>query len=238
MANLKDLHWAIDFYGISTEAADDDDKIYQLLAWANRELFKSRGIIQMTPVHNTKKPQNNGISGIINAPFGHFTIHTFSQRKVAFVDLFEELDNETLRRNRRKMLISAMKQYLPYLRCDLRQEHCPRQGFGDHVLLECGYNSLAHAIKVTQQIVSEIEMTPLAAQMITLQGENYDLIQPISESHIAFHAQPDTDRTLIDVFSCKPFACDKLNNVLEVWGLKPRVTIKISRGIQLEDKTL
>lgn len=230
MTDLKKLHQMVDLYGVDPSRSENVQNVYELLSWINHEAFSDCGIIQLIPVVDKTESLNNGISGIINAPFGHFTIHTFSQRGVAFVDLFgEALERELT-------IISAIKHSMPYASSNQRQEERKEEeyNFGKHLVLRCDYIPLITAVRLIDQIISTIKMTPLGRANVILNRENdYDLIRPITESHIAFHS-PGNYRTWIDIFSCKAFdSHDILKLFNEIWSIRPQAAYQVSRGTRM-----
>lgn len=229
-----DLHWMGDLYGVCVSDAENIVRIERILSAIRRNCFNDIGDAQITTIlGNTGKPQNNGISGVINAPFGHFTIHTFSQRQVAFVDLF--MENAA---GKGKEVSDTLERYLSYSGgCDQRMEH-EGEGFGEHVIIKTQYIPYRQAHRITTRMMEAIKMTRLNSRLDRRSEDGYDIVQPITESHIAIHAQREKDQALIDVFSCKPFKWHDATGVLYDHGIDQCSIEQISRGIHMQDKAL
>ena len=70
-------------------------------------------------------------------------------------------------------------------------------------------------------------MIPINEQIINYIDENnYDILQPIAESHISFHRV--NNEMVIDAFSCKYFDEKKLLEILN----NSKDFIKVNRGIR------
>ena len=238
MVNLASAHWIIDLYGISQTVAEDPIRIGDFLSLVNARMFDYQGIVQLTPVlGDTAKPQNNGVSGLILFNGGHLTLHTFSQRKVAFMDWCETGPAGTADIERRKAILDSLTE------AEIRYERCvwcrdnEAEGFGCHFMAEMQYLPLNLATKVIVDVMDAIKMTELARPIITLKGDNYSIIQPITESHIAIHAQKK-GATLFDIFSCKNFDVDKVKQVFSMHNLSLGEECIVARGIYMQDKTL
>ncbi len=237
MTDLKKLNWCLDLYGVDRRDAESEAKISKLLSVVNRVVFNDAGSIQLTPVLSNVNPQNKGISGVINAPFGHFAVRTFSRRGVAFIDLFSETlasCEKCMARN--GLLLDALKQYLRYGGCYLRTENDGKGSFGVHIVMQGSYITYRRAHKIIERIVTAIAATPLSQRMSRRKTGNYDILQPVTESHIAVHGQREEDRTFIDIFSCRPFAWAELSEVLTDYHVELQPVLRISHGVKMKDK--
>lgn len=227
------IRFMVDFYGIRQDVAEDSVRVFYLLRAVNDELFDGRGTVTTIPVlDKTKKPENNGISGILNAPGGHFTIHTFSCRSVAFVDLFKQ---SGLSKDNRRRLIQFVKHSLGGTSIDVCQSST-LPSFGTHCVLRLRDIPLALALPTISTIVERIGMRPLSECQILTQGADYDIIQPITESHIAAHRHGGN--LYLDVFSCKPFGATRLVRILQNEGIWVLDEATISRGSKMKNQRL
>lgn len=109
-------------------------------------------------------------------------------------------------------------------------------GFGRHAVLTIPRQVPSAARELIESIVSSIHMTRLRRRMVYTRADDVDILQPITESHIAIHNAGD--RAMLDVFSCKDFSVDELLKTLNNFGIKPFEMTTVSRGVELEDKIL
>ncbi len=230
-------HKCYDLYHAGEGDLASVPKILSLLSGVNRQFFGLRGNIEIIPLldRNAPKPINNGISGIVLTKAGHFTCHTFSQRDVAFVDYFSARDDLIT-----DEVTSGIEALLAELYPAARIVPCTKNlgaGFGRHVMIE-SKTSLGHerGYEMVRAIMCAINMHDLSACKIEVGEDYYDLIQPITESHISIHQIVD-GMLYIDVFSCRDFSLESLFQTVDKY-LPGYGFSTITRGFELADKTL
>lgn len=231
-------HLCLDVYGIGKAAAEDKGKICRLLEQLNDRLFDSRGMIQVIPVlDENPKPENNGINGIVNSELGHFTIHTFSQRGVAFLDLMltDGVDDNAFSGVMRVLRHNFSFEHVDHI---LSADGLKPKGFGTHLILEIDKLDLNQSLMLPAQIIDVIKMVPLAPQSAIMGSLGYGIIQPITESHISVHGLHKSGRMHMDIFSCKPFEVGQVFNLLEREDIKIFSNYELYRGAKMLNKIL
>ncbi len=226
--NLLRDHLFLDGYGASQSDAENIPKMCDLLQQVNAEAFRGIGKLRIIPVLGDEKPRNNGLSGIILAPGGHFTCHTFSHRGIYFADLYAPRSHHNDAESLLRKIFDAA--YIRQCRADIGP------GFGRHVVVKIPPQIPTTACWLIESIVSSIHMTRLCQRMVYSQLDDVDILQPITESHIAIHNAGN--QAVLDVFSCKDFSVDELLKALSNFGIEPFEMTSVSRGIELEDKIL
>lgn len=230
-------HRCFDLYNAGEGDLESLPKMLSLLTEVNQRFFGRRGNIEIIPVldRNAPKPINNGISGIVLAKAGHFTCHTFSQRDVAFVDYFSARD-DLITDEAASEIEALLSELYPSARIVPCTENLGA-GFGRQVMIESKMSLCPkRACAMIQVIMREIGMHELSASKMVFGEGYYDIIQPITESHISIH-QIEDNTLYIDVFSCRDFSMESLVGVLDQYlpGYGYR---SITRGFELADKTL
>lgn len=215
----------VDGYGSPQSIVESHSVMQKLLQEVNEIVFGGRGIIRIIPVFEEANPRNNGLSGIILAPGGHFTCHTFSHRGVFFIDV---VAMQVLNRDALLHIISKRLKPSRIVLC----ERDLGSGFGRHVILRIPSQDFVIANALIDKIVAAIQMTPLCTRMSIMQPEKCDVLQPITESHIGFHDG------ILDVFSCKDFSVDSLISALDSFDIRPSKMLTVSRGFDMDDKIL
>lgn len=230
-------HKCFDLYGAGREDLESIPKMLSLLSEIQRRFFASRGSTEIIPLldRNAPKPINNGISGIVLTKAGHFTCHTFSMRDVAFIDLFSAHEDFT-----QDKISDEIEALLIDLYPSARIVPCTENlgaGFGRHVMIESRI-PLGHeqGYEMVRAIMHTINMHDLSACKIEVGEDYYDLLQPITESHISIHRTAD-NKLYIDVFSCRDFSIESLNKVIDK-HLSGYAYFSVTRGFELTDKTL
>ena len=71
----------------------------------------------------------------------------------------------------------------------------------------------------TKALVTKIDMVPYGEPQVVLFGtgnkKGYTLVQLIETSNICAHFVEETNDMYLDVFSCKPFVANDVNDVLQ-----------------------
>ena len=100
--------------------------------------------------------------------------------------------------------------------------------FGKHIIMSPKLLTLNESIKMIETILKEIDMTPITKMIINKKDDfNFDILQPIAESHISFHRH--NDEMIIDAFSCKYFDEQKL---LRILNQNSDNFVQVNRGIR------
>lgn len=215
----KNRHFFLDGYQVNEDILADKEKMLFLLNEINNSLFHGVGKIILIPYFNGKVKENGGVSGVVLGDGFHFTCHTFCFKNCFFVDFFGK-----------KSLWDSVKKFVlkifptdDFDLCDnMNGEH---GNFGKHIIVNHANTLSFEAAKnKISEILFSIDMTPISGVIINYKDEkNFDLLQPIAESHISVHRCDDD--MVIDVFSCKWFDEKKLCEILSVSDF-----LKISRG--------
>lgn len=202
--------------------------------WANQEAG-NRAFYRVFGGMN--KPENDGVSGILNSTLGHLTIHTFSRRDVIFVDFFRYGKDAA---RDRQYIADLMQRKFSYTSMDeiANPGELIDDDFGTHLIIETQKLLPQEAISLPSVIIGAINMTPLTSETVSMDTNDiYCVIQPITESHIAIHTCGE-DRTLIDVFSCKPFKTQKLLDLFNSMNIDIHTVDELGRGVKMLNKVL
>lgn len=184
-------------YPESAEKLSNENLLSDLLTRIIRELKPKAATCRTIPCQELPKP---GVSGIILASGFHFTCHTFSADNMIYIDAFG-LHSEDDRTN----IIQSIMELYDICRM---ATHSPAfdfpSNFGRHITFTVPYVPAETMIAKINQLVKDIDMHELCPMFTRLSDDgSYDILQPITESHIAAHAK--ADRVEVDVFSCNPF---------------------------------
>ena len=216
-------HFFFDGYGLDENTLSNIKNMENITSKINNLFFNNKGKIILIPYFDGKIKKDGGVSGIVIGPNSHFTCHTFCYKSAMFVDYFgDENNHETIKEEILKIYPTD-----DYDLCINNKDIMGR--FGKHIITEIK-NKLTYeeGITLIKQILKDINMTSIN-DIITYKIDdiNFDLIQPIAESHISIH---QTDKiTMIDVFSCKYFDEQKLLKLLNTNDY-----IEINRGVKYE----
>lgn len=174
----------------------------------------------LIPCHHLPDP---GVSGVILAPHFHFTCHTFTRQGTAYVDACGFKNPNYI--EHMVSLISQSYQASKVIQHSVDEDNSCGN-FGRHLVYLLPRPTFAEACQIVTDIVSAIDMHKLA-EMVTLERarDDYDILQPIVESHIAAHTVGD--QLALDVFSCKYFDDTKLATLLP----HPESSYLIPRGL-------
>lgn len=196
----------VDFYGLDgIERWNSTAVMQQMLAEIHEKVFTNRGMYQVVPCEHLEDP---GVSGIFLGDRCHFTCHTFSKRDAAFADLYcSGLDKAV-----NQKVSSIIKKYyvcerLIYNVADLVETE---GRYGKHLVFTCDLMGLVDSVRLMKSVLNFLDMKTLCPLSVDARSdEDYDILQAITESHIAFHA--NEDKMDVDIFSCKSFSNDVIN---------------------------
>ena len=216
---MNNRHFFFDGYNIETDVLSSINNMKKITEIINQKYFNNQGKIILIPYFNGKIKEDGGVSGIVLGNNSHFTCHTFCYKNALFIDYYGK-DNDTILKD-----ILTIYNTDDYDLCANNQNQ--KGNFGKHIIVE---NSLPmnidEGISLIKKILIDIDMTPINDIIINkIDNYNFDLIQPIAESHISIHKT--NDKTTIDVFSCKYFDEQKLLTILNC-----KDYIEINRGIK------
>ena len=214
-------HLFYDGYDLNKQQLSNYQFIYNVLALINKYVFNNKGKITMIPYFNGKIKSDGGISGIILGDGFHFTCHTFCYKNTVFIDFYgDDSKKETVS----EIIFDSFKTD----NFDMGSKD-KKGNFGKHIIISTKAISYADALKKVNQILKEIDMTPITNVIVNKNNEDkYDILQPIAESHISFHRNSDT--TTVDAFSCKYF---DVNKFLSLMGVNDRY-IEVNRGLKYQ----
>lgn len=222
--NIIKKHLFFDGYSIEQKELENPKKINLFLENINDDFFKGKGEIVLIPYFNGKIKSDGGVSGIILGDNKHFTVHTFCYKNTVFIDYFGSENGD----EKEEMQKRILKQFRTndYDLCDNNDKVIGK--FGKHIIIKPdNMISFNEATGLVEQVLKDIEMTPINNQIINYVNEDkYDILQPIAESHISFHRVNNV--MVIDAFSCKYFEEQKLLKVLK----NSKNYVQINRGIR------
>jgi len=223
--NIEQLeHFFFDGYSIDEKELANVGKVHFFIQNINKYIFKNKGKIVLIPYFNGKIKSDGGVSGIVIGENFHFTCHTFCYKNTMFIDYFGD---KTKQRDVHDLILDSF----PTDDYDLCKNNQNIKGnFGKHIIIRpASAISFEEAKKLTSVILKEIDMTPINNLITHQTSENqFDILQPIAESHISFHRT--NDKMVVDAFSCKYFDEKKLLSLLD----NPETYTEINRGIRFK----
>lgn len=187
-----------DIYDPKDPKTMDDNAIMHQILWTVTSQFRLKEYERrVIPCQSLPDP---GVSGIILAQNFHFTCHTFSRRGAIYLDVF----GVSNAKYEKKITQLIKEEFMP----DRIVSHSPEcfaaGNFGRHLIFSLPPIDFTTAYHKVKEIVGAIDMHCLAPVMFLGSSRmDYDILQPIVESHIAIHT--NRRRTKVDVFSCKYF---------------------------------
>jgi len=216
--NNDNYHFFYDGYEITAEKLSDINLISDLLDEINKTFANNDGKKVIIPYFNNKDILDDGISGIILSNNFHFTCHTFNNMNTLFVDLYnkEEINN--------KSLIDILSKYFKVNKYDLCNNNEITGKFGKHIIINTGIIPYEKALNLIDEIITNIEMSPIHEKITFVEENGYDILRPIAESHVSIHCH--NNKCILDVFSCNNFNEEKIINILNnIYNIR-----KIERG--------
>lgn len=203
-------HFFFDGYSIEEKELANVLKIQLFIDNINKCIFSGNGKIILIPYFNGMVKDDGGVSGIILGKNSHFTCHTFCYKNTVFIDYFGDKSKHC---DVQDMILDTFStDDFDLCNCN----HDIKGNFGKHIIIRPqSMLGFEEAKRVVSAILTEIDMTPIT-ELITRKSdeEQFDIIQPIAESHISFHR--DGDEMVVDAFSCKYFDEKKLLSLLNV----------------------
>jgi len=218
----KSQHFFFDGYDIDNNVLSNVTHINEFLNEINEKITFNKSKITLIPYFDGKNKQDGGISGIILEDNFHFTCHTFCYKNTMFIDCYGK-------NNCGKTLLNIINKYFNTENFDLCQNNGDKKGnFGKHIILKgvrpINYCEAQNLINV---ILEKVEMTPICEMQINYKDDcNFDILQPIAESHISIHRTGKN--VVVDIFSCKFFDDKK---IIELLNSNYEDVIQIPRGI-------
>jgi len=211
-------HLFYDGYDLNNELLSNPEFVNQLLLLINEYIFDNKGQIKLIPYFNGKVVKDGGVSGVILGDNFHFTCHTFSFKNTVFIDYFGD--------DRKKSTVKdIILDTFDTNNYDMGSKDVAGN-FGKHIILRPKVLELNDAILMVKLILKEIDMTPITELLINRGNNgNFDLLQPIAESHISFHKSKED--MIVDAFSCKYFDVDKFTSLFG----NQKDYIEVNRGI-------
>ena len=203
--------WRLDIYGETDGTAmwESVDVMEKLMRGVSAELFGGNGRFQVIPCDHLADP---GVSGVFLGLGRHFTCHTFNKRNAAFLDVYGLNNDDSVNRiwnfeTESKSLQEFVSKYYPSRQMVLVEgsEGAPNGGrYGKHLYFKCQRMKLSEAIQVVEQLLVVLDMKKLIPLMVEVgPSEEFDLLQTITESHIACHVCGECMD--VDIFSCRDF---------------------------------
>jgi len=215
-------HFFFDGYKIDNKILSNIEVVDKFLEEVNKKLTNNKCKLTLIPYFNGKVKQDGGISGILLGPNFHFTCHTFSYKNTIFIDCYGKNNYE-------KDLLPIIIKYFKTKNFDLCESNTNKKGnFGKHIIINNAKQiEYSDAINLIKTILKEVKMTPIHDMLINYKdSENFDILQPIAESHISAHR---TEKMMVvDVFSCKWFDENKITKLLDCEAEK---VYQVQRGI-------
>lgn len=217
-------HFFFDGYSIDERELANVGKVKLFMDNINKCIFNENGKLVLIPYFDGKVKDDGGVSGIILGDNSHFTCHTFCYKNTMFIDYF----GDKSKHSDVKDLILDSFSTDDFDLCNGNDDI--KGNFGKHIIVRPqSVISFEEAKRIVSTILTEIDMTPIN-ELITRKSSDcqFDVIQPIAESHISFHR--DGDEMVVDAFSCKYFDEKKLLSILD----SSDNYIEINRGIRFK----
>lgn len=121
------------------------------------------------------------------------------------------------------------------------------QGFGPHLMLDCRQcdydkiSDLTYVQKFMDELPELIGMTKITQPYVfpysglVPEDKGITGIVIIAESHLTFHSFTEKDYFFFDLFSCKPFDVDLVEqHVIKAFGVKDYERHRADRGIHFQ----
>lgn len=215
-------HFFFDGYDIDNKILSNVKHINDFINEVNEIITNGKFKPLLIPYFNGKVKQDGGISAIILSENFHFTCHTFCYKNTVFIDCYSKNNHD-------KDLLDIIQKYFNTNNYDLCKNNYDKKGnFGKHLIVNnVKQMKYKDAVNLINTILKQVDMTPICDMQVDYRDDlNYDILQPIAESHISIH---NTEKNVaIDIFSCKFF--DE-NNIIKCLDIKTENIIQIQRGI-------
>lgn len=176
-------------------------------------------------------PLDEGLSSYIFLPGGHLTIHTFPLRGCYFVDLYTQMDIQSVVFEKiiQKYWPSNLKQSRLFSANRLGVNHSETfdstSVFGPHVMAtlttQTGF-TIETINTFLETLIHQIGMTPITRAYGILDDYHkprfLSSIVMIAESHLSMHVNLKTNQLFFDIFSCKMFDYSGIQTLLASFG--------------------
>ena len=214
-----DNHLFYDGYDIDNKLLSNLEFISNLVQLISKEIFGNSGIITVIPYFDGKVREDGGISAIILGNNFHFTCHTFCYKNTVFVDYYGD---DSKKEDLKCILLDVFNTN----NFDMGSKDV-KGNFGKHIIIKPHTLSFDEAISMSKRILVDINVTPITNLLTSKTDDNnFDILQPIAESHISFHRS--NDEMVVDAFSCKDFDTDGFLRLFNY----PKDCVEVHRGLQ------
>jgi S-adenosylmethionine/arginine decarboxylase-like enzyme len=209
-----------DVYDVPAEKLRSEDWMLQLLTGLQNclaiEIADYREIlcVEQVPAADT------GISVVGIGLSSHITCHSFDKRGAIFIDCCLDTKYE-----HGDLITKIIRQLEPRARvescyCDLTNGG----RFGKQLVLKLPKCLVVEAANIIHNVMMTIEMHPLCEVLSYGRSQDYTILQPIMESHIAAHQNGDCME--LDIFSCRTFSEEIIMQLLP----EAKVIARVERG--------
>ena len=226
IGNFKDLnnldHFFFDGYSLPESKLADVGRVHFFVNNINKYIFDNKGKVVLIPYFNGKIKEDGGVSAVLLGENFHFTCHTFCYKNTMFIDYFGD-------KSKHGAVQDLILDTFPTTDYDLCKDNQDIKGnFGKHIIIRpASMVSFDEAKNLVSRILTDIDMTPINDVIASqTSDEQFDILQPIAESHISFHR--NGGQMVVDAFSCKYFDEAKLLSLLD----NPKDYTEINRGIR------
>jgi S-adenosylmethionine/arginine decarboxylase-like enzyme len=211
-------HFVLDGVRASRPQCDELRLIHELLEDVPARIGVARAMPPFVlPYYDGADPEDGGISAFVFLAGGHFSVHTFSRRRVYFVDLFvtSPFDAPAIEQAVERTLpcetaatawVARAPLGLPMESADVDVD------FGPHLMVDIegyrGPSDLDTLFELFDRVPFEVGMTPImrpyAIKARTGTGAAVvSVMTMLAESHVSLHVLPGERRAYFDLFSCR-----------------------------------
>lgn len=216
-----------DVYDVPAEKLHNETWMLQLLTSLQNALairiedYREILCVEQVPIADT------GISVVGIGLNSHVTCHSFDKRGTIFMDccLNTKYEHEDL-------IMKTVQQLEPQAKVEFCHCEPTNEGhFGKHLVLrlpKClvveAANIVYDVMNAVYDVMNAIEMHPLCEILSYGSSQDYAILQPIMESHIAAHQCGECME--LDIFSCRAFSEKKIMQLLPT----AKVIARVERG--------
>lgn len=222
-------HYMIDAYNYYHTELDDVLFIQEVMVEIPKKLgIKATMPPILIPYYDGVENEDSGVSAFVFFDGGHFTLHTFSTRKIYFADIcyknkFDKIEAEHL--FSRTFSFGKEKSYFVDRTIPnsgtLDSEYKKNLDFGPHIFIDFDMEEInvEKMIDIFDSLPAKLGMHPIIRPFIvknkTEDGLVYSIITMIAESHICLHYFENQKKGYFDIFSCKHFNTDSIVDIIE-----------------------
>ncbi len=222
-------NYCYDGYGIRKELLNNQKALEDLRDVIMKQYFPEEFVKQqIIAVNHFTYPnvakQNEGLSLVILGDGKHFTCHTYPQRGIVFADLCLPAGEVAHNFHAQLQVVFRAESF----------DDCMRNSrpgkYGKHVVMrfDCCWR-LSEALQIVENIRVTLEMSKLGDTLVRAHAEDFDILQPIVESHIALHVDETKRQMTLDIFSCRDFEEEIIRGTLQ-----PVTMQLVQRGVDFE----